>query len=337
MFGLQSVTEDLTTRLEKLTGQPAHPYLRRAIFHSQRDLSLLLDSYERKEPIFLYTGRGPSAAGLHLGHYVQFSFVRYLQRAFNCPLVIQLADDEKLHAQKLSEEEAKRFTDTNLRELQAFDFLPSTFIFVNSQYRRTSQVYEAQVIKLRSLVSLKTLQSIFGFADTCSLAQVELPLYQIAPCFPSSLSDFIPANAHCLVVCGLDQDPYFRLARDLAPTLKVKKPAVIASGYLPALTGEEKMSSSAQVPHTIFLSDTPAQVKKKVQKYAFSGGGGDGSLKEHQRLGGNPLVDIPCRYLAYFELDEERYQRLLKGFATGSVSCRETKEALIAKLSQLIK
>lgn len=55
-----------------------------------RDLSLILDRVEKGKPFFLYTGRGPSAGSLHLGHLIPFIFTKYLQEAFNVPLVIQV-------------------------------------------------------------------------------------------------------------------------------------------------------------------------------------------------------------------------------------------------------
>jgi len=53
-------------------------------------LDMMLDKYEKKVPFYLYTGRGPSSDALHLGHLVPFFFTKYLQDAFNVPLVIQL-------------------------------------------------------------------------------------------------------------------------------------------------------------------------------------------------------------------------------------------------------
>lgn len=32
---------------------------------------------------------------MHLGHLIPFMFTKYLQDAFDCPLVIQMTDDEK--------------------------------------------------------------------------------------------------------------------------------------------------------------------------------------------------------------------------------------------------
>lgn len=82
-------------KLEKLTGEKPHRFLRRNIFFCQRDLNVCLDSYEAKKPFYLYTGRGPSGEALHLGHCIPMIFTQYLQRVFDIPLVIQITDDEK--------------------------------------------------------------------------------------------------------------------------------------------------------------------------------------------------------------------------------------------------
>ena len=72
-----------------------HRLLRREIFFSHRDLELLLDKYESGKLFYLYTGRGPTNDPMHLGHLVPFIFTKYLQDAFDVPLVIQITDDEK--------------------------------------------------------------------------------------------------------------------------------------------------------------------------------------------------------------------------------------------------
>ena len=94
-FGCERISEETIARVERLTGRRAHRFLRRGLFFSHRDLTSLLDAYERKEPFYLYTGRGPSSEALHLGHLIPFQFTQWLQEAFNVPLVIQLTDDEK--------------------------------------------------------------------------------------------------------------------------------------------------------------------------------------------------------------------------------------------------
>lgn len=94
-FGCQEIDGALIARLERATGRPAHPMLRRGLFFAHRDLERVVAAHERGEPIYLYTGRGPSSEALHLGHLVPFLFTAWLQEALGCPLVVQLTDDEK--------------------------------------------------------------------------------------------------------------------------------------------------------------------------------------------------------------------------------------------------
>jgi len=109
-FGTQSLDAALVERFERLTGHKAHRFLRRGIFFSHRDLNFILDLYEKGTKFYLYTGRGPSSEALHLGHVIPFHFTKWLQEVFNCPLVIQLTDDEKfLFKEDLKLEECHRY------------------------------------------------------------------------------------------------------------------------------------------------------------------------------------------------------------------------------------
>lgn len=60
-----------------------------------------LNIQERGDAIFLYTGRGPSSGAMHLGHLIPFTFTKWLQDVLDCPLVIQMADDEKYYFKDL--------------------------------------------------------------------------------------------------------------------------------------------------------------------------------------------------------------------------------------------
>jgi tryptophanyl-tRNA synthetase len=60
--------------MEDLTGKKAHRFIRRGIFFCHRDLQEILNAYEKKQPFYLYTGRGPSADAIHLGHTIPFLF-----------------------------------------------------------------------------------------------------------------------------------------------------------------------------------------------------------------------------------------------------------------------
>jgi len=66
---------------------------------------------------------------------------------------------------------------------------------------------------------------------------------------------------------------------------------------------------SASDPNSaIFLNDKPNDIKKKINSFAFSGGGA--TLKEHQEKGANLEVDIPYQYLRFFLESDERLEEI---------------------------
>jgi tryptophanyl-tRNA synthetase len=135
-FGTRPIDAALLARFEKLTGEVPHLLLRRGFFFSHRDLGSILDRFEAKKPFYLYTGRGPSSGSMHVGHMIPFIFCKWLQKIFDCPLVIQLTDDEKfLFKQELKIEDCEKFCKENAKDIIAFGFDPEkTFIFSNLQY-----------------------------------------------------------------------------------------------------------------------------------------------------------------------------------------------------------
>jgi tryptophanyl-tRNA synthetase len=94
-FGCSAITEEIKQKIADLTGAKPHRFIRRNIFFCHRDLDIVLHRYEQRKLFYLYTGRGPSADALHLGHAIPFIFNQYLQEAFDVPLVVQITDDEK--------------------------------------------------------------------------------------------------------------------------------------------------------------------------------------------------------------------------------------------------
>ena len=77
-FGCSRMTPELVEKFEKLTKEKPHRFIRRGIFFCHRDLDICLNAYEKMQPFYLYTGRGPSAEALHLGHAIPFIFTQYL-------------------------------------------------------------------------------------------------------------------------------------------------------------------------------------------------------------------------------------------------------------------
>lgn len=60
------------------------------------------------------------------------------------------------------------------------------------------------------------------------------------------------------------------MTRDVAPRLGCPKPSLIFSTFFPALQGAKTKMSSSDPTSSIFLTDSQAQIKKKVQEnYLF--------------------------------------------------------------------
>lgn len=135
-FGCTGVTDDLKAKIHSLTGAKPHRFIRRDIFFCHRDLDVILNRYEQGKLFYLYTGRGPSAEALHMGHAIPFIMTRYLQQAFDVPLVVQVTDDEKyLYRPELDLEKTIKMGISNIKDIIAFGFDPEkTFIFSDVEY-----------------------------------------------------------------------------------------------------------------------------------------------------------------------------------------------------------
>ena len=100
------------------------------------------------------------------------------------------------------------------------------------------------------------------------------------------------------------------MTRDVAPSMKFKKPALLHSTFIPSLQGAQTKMSASDPNTSIYVTDTAKQIKNKINKYAFSGGGA--TVEEHKEKGGNCDVDISYQYLTFFLEDDERLAQIKK-------------------------
>ena len=120
------------------------------------------------------------------------------------------------------------------------------------------------------------------------------------------------------------------MTRDVAVRLKYPKPSLIHSIFLPALQGPgSKMSASVDVS-AIFMHDPANAIKKKINKYAFSGG--RASAEEQRALGGNPDVDVAYQYLTFFLDDDAELERIGVAYRNGEMLTGELKQRCIQEL-----
>lgn len=54
------------------------------------------------------------------------------------------------------------------------------------------------------------------------------------------------------------------MTRDVAPRINYPKPALLHSTFFPALQGAQTKMSASDANSSIFLTDTPKQIKNKV-------------------------------------------------------------------------
>ncbi|KAF7559774.1 hypothetical protein G7046_g4385 [Stylonectria norvegica] len=339
-FGTTLIDDALLDRFEKVTGHKPHRFMRRQIVFSHRDMSVILDKYEKNEPFFLYTGRGPSSDSMHVGHTQVFDFVKWLQDVLDAPLIIMLTDDEKfLFSEKRSVEEVMGYTKTNARDIIAIGFDPKkTFIF--SDFEFVGGAFYRNIVRFSKRVTFNTAKAIFGFDGSSNIGKIHFASIQGATAFATSFPHIFGSDESksskipCLIPCAIDQDPYFRLTRDCAVGLHYAKPSLIHMRFLDALQGPGSKMSASDETSAIFLSDTPKQIKNKINKYAFSGGAI--SLEEHREKGGNTDVDVSYQYLQFFLEDDEELAKIKADYTSGELLTGELKAICIKRLQDYV-
>lgn len=320
-FGTQPLTDDLIKKIKLLVGE-AHFMIRRRVFFSHRDLDLALLDYERGNGFFLYTGRGPSGP-MHLGHIIPFYFTKWLQDKFDANLYIQVTDDEKFLEEKrnLSWEEVRKWTYENILDIAAVGFNPDkTFIFTDVEYM--GKIYP-MAIKVARKINLSLAKAVFGFDFQTNIGMIFYPAIQIVPT--------LFEKKRCLIPSAIDQDPYWRIQRDIAEDLGYYKTSAIHSKFIPPLTGFQGKMSSSKPETAIYLSDDAKTIRTKIYRYAFSGG--RATVEEHRKYGGDPSVDVSFQWLYMFlEEDDEKIKRIEEDYRSGKLLTGELKDILIEKL-----
>ena len=356
-FGSTLIDDALMKRIEAATVGKGnvphiHRFLRRGTFFSHRDLNALLDCVEKGKPMYLYTGRGPSSSSMHLGHLIPFLFTKWLQEAFNAPLVIQMTDDEKfLFKGEYNDQTGDNLnhyaslTIENARDIIAcgFDY-DKTFIFSDLDY--VGRMYP-NIVRIWKGVTTNTVNGIFGFDGSSNIGKVAFPAIQAAPSFASSFPVVLEASREsphcCLIPCAIDQDPYFRMTRDIAHKMVAKghglggKPSLIHSKFFPPLQGATGKMSSSDENSAIFLTDSPDEIARKIKEYAFSGGQETKKLQEE--LGADLEQDVSYQWLKFFLEDDEELERIGKDYGSGSGqywSTGKVKQRLVEVLQALV-
>jgi len=327
-FGTQPLTEKLLNKIAGYTGK-LHIQLKRHLFFSHRDLDTVLNLYEKGTKFVLYTGRGPSGP-VHIGHLVPWIFTLHLQQKFGTRLYFQLTDDEKfLIEDKASLSKTRKYAYENALDLIALGFKPeNTFIIYDVE--DIDLLYDI-TLEVAKRITYSTAKATFGFQDSTNIGWIFWPAIQAAPCFIHK--KLTGENVPALIPAAIDQDPYWRVTRDIAQKLGYHKPAQIHCRFLPGLGVGGKMSAS--MPETsIFTMDPPELVKRKIWN-AFTGG--KGTAAEQKKTGADPIVCSIFQYYLYlFEEDGNRLAEREHKCRAGEILCGECKTELAARLNKFL-
>ena len=328
VFGTQPISSEILEQFEKITGE-VHPMLNLHYFFSHRDLDFILRKVESGEKIYLYTGRGPSGM-VHMGHLMPWMFTKYLQDKFGSKLLFQITDDEKfLYSQDRTREEIKRFTYENILDIISVGFdSNNTKIIVDTKHIKHLYPISLEIAKR---ITFSTTKAVFGFSASTNIGMIGFPPVQAAPCLLPSLIEGKPTPV--LIPAAIDQDPYWRITRDVAEKMGFYKPAQIHSKFLPSLDAPGGKMSSSKPGTAIFTTDEPEVIDKKVSN-AFTGGQATVAL---QRLyGGNALECPVFWYLRYFfDNQKESDERFVKCIS-GNLLCGECKSDLAMESKSFI-
>jgi len=218
-----------------------------------------------------------------------------------------------------------------------------TFIFSNVEY--VGNMYP-NIVRIWKSVTTNAVNGIFGFDGMSNLGKIAFPAIQAAPSFASSFYPNVlhDVNMICCIPCAIDQDPYFRMTRDVAYKLVSKKhplqgkPSLIHSKFFPPLQGITGKMSSSDPNTAIFLTDSADSITKKIKQFAYSGG--QELLAKQREIGANLDIDISYQWLNFFFDDDDELAVIAKEYGSGKGdkywSTRFVKEKLIDVLVDLV-
>jgi len=310
---------------------------RRKVIFAQRDIGRIIDAVKDKKPFVMMTGLMPSGK-FHLGHMLVAQQMVFWQN-LGAKLYIAVADLEAYNARQKTLKELREVAiDQYLLNYIALGVNPKNceFFFQSERSKdaKKSNAYYRLASNFSRYVTFNEFKAIYGEISpgkmNASLIQASDMLHPQLPEFEGPLPVLVPV--------GIDQDPHLRIARDISQRYKDHKLIQLSSTYhlfLPGLKEGGKMSSSDPTSY-IAMTDSPEEVKKKINKYAFSGG--QATTEEHRKKGGNPDVDVSFQYLRmFFEPDDKKLAKIEKDYRAGKLLTGELKKILIDKINNFLK
>jgi tryptophanyl-tRNA synthetase len=248
-------------------------------------------------------------------------------------MYIQITDDEKFWFRPhLTRTDTRHWGYENLLDILAVGFDPKrTHVFFDT--RSIGAMYSLAV-DVAKKIPYSTVKAVFGFPPSTNIGLVFYTALQTVPCFyPSWVSG---RAVPCLIPAGIDQDPHFRVTRDLAEALGYPKPALLHSQMAPGLLGDKVMSTTGDSKeNALFLNDPPKEAERKLRK-AFTGG--RASVEEQRRLGATPeICSVWALWRTKFAPDPTEFETITRDCRSGALLCGECKGRLIERVGPFLQ
>ncbi len=298
---------------------------KKGLIYSHRDFDKFFKALKSGERCAILSGANASGT-LHLGHKVVFDTNLYFQKTYGVPVFVPISDDESYVAGKVeTQEQALNFSKELAKQFLAYGFDPhNTFFIIDQIY---TNIYNL-AIKLSKKVNYSEIKATYGYSPDNNIGLHFYPAVQSAHIlFPQEKFGI----KNVLVPIGPDEDAHIRICRDIAGRMNYNKPSIIHVKFLPGLDGD-KMSKSKN--NAIFFHDDEKTIKKKINN-ALSGG--QKTIEEHRKLGGNSEQDMSFQYLKAFFLSVEEATELENRYKKGEILSGEMKKLFQDKLTEFIK
>jgi tryptophanyl-tRNA synthetase len=307
---------------------------RRKIIFAHRDIQRILEAARAKKKFVMMTGLMPTGK-FHLGHMIVAKQMIFYQN-LGAKVYIAVADIEAYNARGQSLEESRKIAlEEYILNYIALGLKPKDcYIYFQSDRssdgKKACAYYRLQNLLAR-YATFNEFRAVYG---EISPGKMVSALLQASDMLHPQLPEF---EGECPVVVpvGVDQDPHLRLARDIAARIKKPKFTQLSSTYhffIPGLKGD-KMSASDPNSY-IAMTDDAKTVKKKINKYAFSGG--QPTVEEHRKKGGNPDIDVSFQYLKVLEEEDSKINEIYNEYRSGKLLTGELKKIAIEKINQLL-
>jgi len=310
---------------------------RRGMIYAHRNFEKIVDAHKNKKPFVMMTGLMPSGK-FHFGHKVVADQIVFYQK-LGAKVYVTVADVEAYNSRNDNMKELRKVA---LEEYLAnyialgLDVKKCDFYFQSerSDDGKKANAYYSLASFLARHVTFNEVKAVYG---DISPGKLTAALLQASDMLHPQLKEFEGKPLPTVIPVGSDQDPHIRLARDISQRIKLFKFVKLSSTYnmfLPGLKGG-KMSSSDENSY-IALTDNPEEASKKIKKYAFSGG--QSSVEEHRKKGGNPDVDVSFQMLRYgLEENDKKLERIGNDYKLGKLLTGELKEILTEKISKFLR